>query len=109
MALSGPEEELTWSAFGHVDEDCDHGGDDGGGLTGIGPFDSPLVDDDVVHVDEGAAHEEELRDGQREDIDPFGLPQVVVEPQEQAQHHVRDPEDDCHFHLETIGEGHLVE
>jgi hypothetical protein len=58
VALAGPEKELARSTFSHVDKNSDHGGNDGGGFAGIRPLDAPFVDDDIVHVDEGAAHED---------------------------------------------------
>lgn len=95
-----PEEKLFGVIFGHVDEDCDHGRYNGGGFAGIlRVISAPLVHNDKIHIHKGTAHEDDLRDGEGNQIYPFASANIVVHLQQQSEHHMCHPEYHSHLHF----------
>ena len=110
-SLSLPEKQIFGIfrvMFGHIDIDSNHGRDNRRSLTWIGKLFPPLVNNNKIHIDESAAHEDNLRNSQGEQISPFRSSEVIVQFDQQTKHHVNHTEYDSHFHLQTVCKLHFV-
>ena len=56
-SLSGPKKEIFFIISCHIDKDGNHGTDNGRGFSRVFINTHPFVDDEIVHIDEGASHE----------------------------------------------------
>mmetsp|Transcript_18168 Transcript_18168/g.43716 ORF Transcript_18168/g.43716 Transcript_18168/m.43716 type:complete len:307 (-) Transcript_18168:1206-2126(-) len=85
--------------LGHSKPHPDKGVDNGRRIIhGVHPF----VHDHEIHVPEEAEHEHRHGHTLEQQIQPASEIDCIQKPQEEAQHHVRDPEQNCKLHFQAI-------
>lgn len=89
---------------------CDHSGNDGRGLawTLALVWMQPLIHNQEVHIEKCWQHKHSLGNGKQKQLCVVFSPDVVQKTYTQAQQHMNHPDNYRDFHLEAIGELHLV-